>query len=403
MDFIRYPSFRWTPRAAALVSGLGAGPIETGKSFGQCYTGKVKRVRQKAHRIPQAKTPALDWRALSRYALVGAVIFLALAHVLEFVPCAVPARQQRGHSQGHPRPRRHLREYRPHPRQPVLPGHPRRPVPAAHHALLISTTTPCWATAPTPAGYHWLNFWLHAINIALVYALGLVLFEEIPAALALAALWATPSRAHRIRHQHRRPRRHAGRLRRARRFALLPTARWQRRRTPGGMARGDRARRRHRNVFEGERHRRDRRRRALRLDVRARRSVARASRWATPPSRSRSSLFFAVGPACSDAFPAGPFPFTDNPLLGAASGRRASRPFRQSAKYFGLLVWPARLAPDYSYRAIPVTVGAQSHRPSGSALAPARSPSVCGAARSRCSSRSCSSSSRSRRFRMSSS
>ena len=40
----------------------------------------------------------------------------------------------------------------------------------------------------SPAGYHWLNFVLHAVNIGLVYALGLMIFEQIPAAFLLAAL-----------------------------------------------------------------------------------------------------------------------------------------------------------------------------------------------------------------------
>ena len=40
-----------------------------------------------------------------------------------------------------------------------------------------------------PSGYHWLNFALHAVNIGLVYLLGLVIFEQLPAALALAAFW----------------------------------------------------------------------------------------------------------------------------------------------------------------------------------------------------------------------
>ncbi len=40
-----------------------------------------------------------------------------------------------------------------------------------------------------PSGYHWLNFALHAVNMGLVYLLGLVIFEELPAALLLAALW----------------------------------------------------------------------------------------------------------------------------------------------------------------------------------------------------------------------
>ena len=41
-----------------------------------------------------------------------------------------------------------------------------------------------------PAGWHWINFGLHAANLALVYALSLLLFEEIAPAFALAALWA---------------------------------------------------------------------------------------------------------------------------------------------------------------------------------------------------------------------
>lgn len=42
----------------------------------------------------------------------------------------------------------------------------------------------------SPAGYHWVNFGLHALNIALVYALGLLLFGEATSAWAMAALWA---------------------------------------------------------------------------------------------------------------------------------------------------------------------------------------------------------------------
>src|ERR1044071_1003248 len=41
-----------------------------------------------------------------------------------------------------------------------------------------------------PAGYHWLNFGLHAVNMALVYALGVLLLGEIGPAFAMAALWA---------------------------------------------------------------------------------------------------------------------------------------------------------------------------------------------------------------------
>src|SRR5208283_3663902 len=40
-----------------------------------------------------------------------------------------------------------------------------------------------------PAGYHWVNLALHAVNVSLVYLLGLLVFEAAPVpALALAAL-----------------------------------------------------------------------------------------------------------------------------------------------------------------------------------------------------------------------
>jgi tetratricopeptide (TPR) repeat protein len=42
---------------------------------------------------------------------------------------------------------------------------------------------------PNPAGYHWVNFGLHAINILLVYALAFLLSGEVPPAAATAALW----------------------------------------------------------------------------------------------------------------------------------------------------------------------------------------------------------------------
>ena len=41
-----------------------------------------------------------------------------------------------------------------------------------------------------PAGYHWINFFLHAVNMALVYALSLLLLGEIGPAFAMAAVWS---------------------------------------------------------------------------------------------------------------------------------------------------------------------------------------------------------------------
>jgi tetratricopeptide (TPR) repeat protein len=42
---------------------------------------------------------------------------------------------------------------------------------------------------PQPAGYHFVNFLLHAANVALVYALGMVILGETSPAWALAAIW----------------------------------------------------------------------------------------------------------------------------------------------------------------------------------------------------------------------
>jgi protein O-mannosyl-transferase len=40
-----------------------------------------------------------------------------------------------------------------------------------------------------PAGYHWVNLALHGVNVALVYVLGWLIFEDAALAWALAAIW----------------------------------------------------------------------------------------------------------------------------------------------------------------------------------------------------------------------
>ena len=60
----------------------------------------------------------------------------------------------------------------------------------------------------------------------------------------------------------------------------------------------------------------------------------------------RAAALFAVPPV--------QFPFWDNPIAGAGwvAGRIAA--LSVAARYFALLIWPARLSSDYSYAQIPV-------------------------------------------------
>jgi tetratricopeptide (TPR) repeat protein len=46
-----------------------------------------------------------------------------------------------------------------------------------------------FGNGPRPTGYHWGNLALHAVNVALVYALGLMVLGETAPAWALAAIW----------------------------------------------------------------------------------------------------------------------------------------------------------------------------------------------------------------------
>jgi tetratricopeptide (TPR) repeat protein len=45
-------------------------------------------------------------------------------------------------------------------------------------------------SGPNPEGYHWINLLLHLVNTALVYLLGLAIFEQAAMAVLLSALWA---------------------------------------------------------------------------------------------------------------------------------------------------------------------------------------------------------------------
>jgi protein O-mannosyl-transferase len=51
------------------------------------------------------------------------------------------------------------------------------------------------------------------------------------------------------------------------------------------------------------------------------------------------------------------FPYIDNPIMGAGFWTGRLTAIKVIAKYLGLLVWPAKLSPDYSYAQIPLIDG----------------------------------------------
>ena len=207
------------------------------------------------------------------------------------------------------------------------------------------------------AGYHSFNFLLHAVNIALVYALGLILFESIPPTVALAALWGVhPVLTEAVTNI-------VGRADMLAAFGVLGAlvAYHHSLRREGGarqallaaMALATTI-----GVFSKE------------SGVVAIATVilydlifARGMPWKLrlpgwAAALLPTALFLVVRMRVIASLPIGPFPFTDNPIVGAGFLEGRMTAFKVIAKYLGLLFWPAKLAPDYSYNEIPVRVDA---------------------------------------------
>ena len=205
-----------------------------------------------------------------------------------------------------------------------------------------------------PSGYHWINFILHAINIALVYALGLALLEQIPAAFFLTAIWAlhpllTESVTNIVGRAdllaalgvlaalllHRKAMRAAG-VRRAGWLLAISLA------VTAGMFSKESA--------------------IVVLAVIALYDLTfgQENSW-----RSRIPSYAAAVVPClaflyfrthvlANAAVATSFPFTDNPLAGADFWTARVTAIKIIGKYLYLLVWPANLSYDYSYNEIPL-------------------------------------------------
>lgn len=207
-----------------------------------------------------------------------------------------------------------------------------------------------------PEGYHWLNFILHAMNIGLVYLLGLVIFQELPAALFLAALWGIhPLLTESVTNI-------VGRADLLGGFGVLA----------GLLA--------HRKALEAVGARKIAWLAALALavtvgmfskessivvlaaiaiyDLTFGRTASWKARLPGYVAAAFPCLLYlylraqVLGAAASTAFP-----FGDNPMVGAGFWSARMTAFRVIGRYFTLLLWPAGLSFDYSYNENPLFSG----------------------------------------------
>ena len=206
---------------------------------------------------------------------------------------------------------------------------------------------------PNSAGYHWFNFILHALNIGLVYALGLAIFQQVPAALLLCAIWGLhPVQTEAVTNI-------VGRADMLAAFGVLAallcyrqalrSSGWRYAAWLAALALAVTI-----GVFSKE---------SAVVVVAAIAlydfTFVRAVSW-----QSRIPGYVAVAVPClvylyvrahviANA-PYVPVPFVDNPLVGASFWTARLTAVKVIGRYFQLLVWPARLSFDYSYNAIPL-------------------------------------------------
>ena len=205
----------------------------------------------------------------------------------------------------------------------------------------------------SPAGYHWFNFILHAVNVGLVYTLGLVIFEQIPAAFLLATIWGIhPVLTESVTNI-------VGRADMLAALSVLAALLFHRKAVEASG--------RPKALWLG----------AIALAVTAGMfskesaivvvavigfydfTFGRTGSW-----RSRFPSYVAVAVPIlvflyvrSRVFAGAAdlrFTFVENPLVGAGFWTARMSAVKVIGKYLGLWVWPARLSFDYSYNEIPV-------------------------------------------------
>jgi tetratricopeptide (TPR) repeat protein len=210
-----------------------------------------------------------------------------------------------------------------------------------------------------PAGYHWVNFLLHAGNVLLVYALALRLMRKLWPAVFVAAIWAVhPVLTESVTNMVGRADLLAGMALLSGFWMYLKSAEtqgWRRWAWLAGLMAVTTV-----GVFSKESAvailgaialyelawwKERRQGRALLLGCLAL-SPALVAMW-----YARSAVFAKLLTPV--------IPFCDNPLAGAGFWTAKLTAIQVMARYLGLLVWPARLSCDYSYAQVPLATGSQ--------------------------------------------
>jgi tetratricopeptide (TPR) repeat protein len=206
-----------------------------------------------------------------------------------------------------------------------------------------------------PAGYHLLNLLLQAIDVALVYLVGLAIFEEIAPAFATAVIWSVhPLLTESVTNI-------VGRSDQLAAFGVLAGLLLHIR---AGSAAGGRKLRCLAalglvvgiGMFSKESA-------IVVLAAMALYDLAypaaegwRARRWGYAAAAVPIALYFYARAQVFARVNPGVMPAVDNPLVGADFWVARLTAVKVIGKYLWLFLWPARLSADYSYNQIPVTV-----------------------------------------------
>ena len=207
-----------------------------------------------------------------------------------------------------------------------------------------------------PGGYHWVNFALHAINTALVYSLGILVFEQWSLALALAAFWGLhPVLTESVTNI-------VGRADLLAAFGVLAgllcyaraasIARWRRWAWLGALGVAQAVglfSKESGIVLPGI---------ILLYDL----TWSERSTW-----RARAPAYAALAlPIAAFFYLRGGFDthmlieFTENPLVNAGFWTARITAVKVIGKFLWLFLWPAKLSADYSYNAVPLFRGSAS-------------------------------------------